>query len=298
MKNLTQFINFSAVAKHGSFANAARDLGLAPSSMAKSVARLEEELGAQLFHRTTRSVTLTEEGHRLFAKCSRLLDEIDALDLHSIRESDEPAGMLRIGAPVGYGTRVLLPKLAKLQKRFPALEIDLRLSDERVSLHDEGLDAAIRFGELEDSALVARKIDEQNLILCASPSYLERHLPVRTIEDLAGHHTIAFRLPTNGRDRVLQFVEQAEPVSINTDVRFHISHGEALAHAALLGIGVAQIPEFFAQPFLESGALIELLSSFRPKPLSVSLILPGSRNRPPRVKALVDVLTGSLSISD
>jgi LysR family transcriptional regulator for bpeEF and oprC len=293
MKNLTQFINFSAVARHGSFANAARDLGLAPSSVAKSVARLEADLGARLFHRTTRSVALTEEGRRLFEKCSRLLDEIDALDLHPIREDDEPAGVLRIGAPVGYGTRVILPRLATLQDRFPALDIDLRLSDERVNLLDGGLDAAIRFGELEDSTLMARKIDEQNLVLCASPSYLKRHAPIQSISGLAGHRTIAFRLPTIGRDRALQFVEDGEPVSISGSARFHISHGEALVHAALLGIGVPQIPQFFAQPFFESGALIELLHSFRPQPLSVSLILPSSRNRPPRVEALVKLLTGS-----
>jgi LysR family transcriptional regulator, regulator for bpeEF and oprC len=291
MKNLSQFVNFSAVARHGSFAKAARELGLAPSSVAKSVARLEEELGARLFQRTTRSVTLTEEGRALYAKSVRLLDEIDALDLGSVKESDEPAGTLRIGAPVGYGVRVLLPKLAQLRERYPLLEVDLRLSDERVSLLDEGLDAAVRFGELEDSSFIAQKIDEQNLVLCASPAYLEAHPRIRSVQDLASHSIVAFRLPTSGRDRPLEFIENGLRVTLPSNSTFHINHGEALAHAAVLGVGLAQIPEFFAGSFLESGALVEVLQNARPAPLPVSLVLPGSRVRPARVRALIAVLT-------
>lgn len=184
MKNLGQFLNFSVVARHGSFAQAARELGLAPSSVAKSVARLEKDLGARLFHRTTRALTLTEEGRTLYAKCELLVAQIDALDLTSLGGSDEPAGMLRIGAPIGYGVRIVLPLLARLRERHPALEFDLRLSDGRVSLLDEGFDAVIRFGELEDSSLIAHKIDEQPLVLCASPAYL--YAPSHTYNSRSG----------------------------------------------------------------------------------------------------------------
>jgi LysR family transcriptional regulator, regulator for bpeEF and oprC len=291
MKNLSQFVNFSAVARHGSFAQAARELGLAPSSVAKSVARLEKELGARLFHRTTRAVTLTEEGRTLYAKCEQLLAQIDALDLGSVGDSDEPSGVLRIGAPIGYGVRIVLPVLARLRERHPALAFDLRLSDGRVSLLDEGLDAAIRFGELEDSSLIAHQIDEQPLVLCASPSYLAAHDEIRNVPDLAHHTTVVFRLPTSGRDRPLEFIENGKEVTLAPDTPFRISHGEALAEAAVLGIGVSQMPAFYAQPYIEQGLLIELLHCCRPAPLAVNLVLPGSRVRASRVQALVDALT-------
>lgn len=291
MKNLTQFVNFSAVARHGSFAQAARELGLAPSSVAKSVARLENELGARLFHRTTRSVTLTEEGRRLYEKAARLLQEIEALDLGSVGGDDEPAGVLRIGAPIGYGGRVVLPALTQLRERYPSLDIDLRLSDERVNLLDDGLDAVVRFGELDDSTLIARQIDQQPLVLCASPRYLARRAPIGAVKDLAQHSLIAFRMPTTGRERPFEFIENGSKVVFTPDARMSISHGESLAEAAALGAGLAQVPAFFARPRFADGTLVEVLPHCRPEPLTVNLITPGSRVRPARVRALIDAIT-------
>ncbi|WP_345815156.1 LysR substrate-binding domain-containing protein [Paraburkholderia sp. PREW-6R] len=290
MKNLSQFLNFAAVGRHGSFARAARELSLAPSSVAKSIARLEQELGVRLFHRTTRSVQMTAEGQTLFARCSRLLDEIDALDLHSVADAGAPTGVLRVGAPIGYGTRVVLPVLTALQRRYPALEADLRLSDEQVDLVREGLDAVIRFGTLNDSSMIARQFDSQPLVLCASPDYLAAHPKIRGVGDLTHHAVVAFRMPTSGRERPLEFIDRGEPVTITPKTRFRISHGEALVNAAVQSAGVVQIPEFMARRYLDSGALQELLPHCRPAPLPVNVIVPGSRTRPARVEALVTAL--------
>ncbi|WP_144144791.1 LysR family transcriptional regulator [Paraburkholderia sp. BCC1884] len=290
MKNLSQFLNFAAVARQGSFASAARELGLAPSSVAKSIARLEQELGVRLFHRTTRSVHMTAEGQALFAKCARLLDEIDALDLNSVSSGDEPAGTIRIGAPIGYGTRVVLPVLSALQRRYPELDIDLRLSDEQVSLVKEGFDAMIRFGTLTDSSMIARQFDSQPLVLCASPAYLAAHPKIRHVADLSEHAIVAFRMPTSGRDRSLEFNDQGRSVTLVPKSRFRISHGEALADAAVQGAGLSQIPEFMARRYLDSGALQELLPQCRPDPLPVNVIVPGSRTKPARIDVLIDAL--------
>jgi DNA-binding transcriptional LysR family regulator len=291
MKNLSQFLNFAAVARHGSFARAARELSLAPSSVAKSIARLEQELGVRLFNRTTRSVHLTEEGQTLFARCSRLLDEIDALDLRSVSDAAEPAGTLCIGAPIGYGTQIVLPVLTALQRRYPALDFDLRLSDEQVNVIGEGLDAVIRFGALNDSSMIARQFDSQPLVLCASPAYLAAHPKIRAVADLAQHAVVAFRMPTSGRERSLEFIEKGQAVTIAPKSRFRISHGEALIGAAVQGAGLVQVPEFMARRHLDSGALDELLPHCRPAPLPVNVIVPGSRTRPVRVDALIDALT-------
>jgi LysR family transcriptional regulator, regulator for bpeEF and oprC len=290
MKNLTQLMNFSAVGRHGSFSRAARELGLTPSSLTKSVARLEHELGTRLLYRTTRSVTLTEEGHALYLKSLRLLEEIEALDLTATRDGDEPAGVLRVGAPVSYGVHVLLPVLKRLRERYPRVEIDLRLSDARVSVQEEGLDAAIRFGILEDSSLIAKKIDEQPMILCASPDYLVSHPRIRTVSDLDHHTLIAFRMPTDGRDRPFRFSDGGHQIELRPDAPIRIDHGEGLVHAAKLGAGLTQVPKFLLRSAIADGALVEVLSDHRPTPLAVSVILPGSRIRPPRVRALLDAL--------
>ncbi|AKM03968.1 LysR family transcriptional regulator [Burkholderia pyrrocinia] len=292
MKNLSQFVHFAAVARHCSFAKAARDLGLAPSSVAKSVARLEKDLGVQLFHRTTRSVSLTAEGRQLYTKSERLIEEIEALDLGAVGARDEPAGPLRIAAPVGYGSRVLLPILTRLQQRHPLLEIDLRLADGRVNLLDEGIDAAVRFGALDDSSLVARRIGEQALILCAHPDYLAANPTIRSVDDLRKHRLIAFRMPTTGRDRPLEFIEHGRTVALTIESGFRIDHGEALAEAAALGAGLAQFPAFLANAHLRSGTLVEVLPTCRPAPLPINLVMPGSRTRPARVRALVNALAG------
>ncbi len=295
MKNLSRFLNFAAVARLGSFSGAARELGLAPSSVAKSVARLEGDLGVQLFHRTTRSVHLTAEGQALYAKCSRLLSEIDALDLRGVSDEAEPTGTICVGAPIGYGARVVVPLLTALQRRYPALEIDLRLSDAQVDLVKDGLDAVIRFGALADSTLVARQFDSQPLVLCASPAYLIAHAKIRSVADVAHHAVVAFRMPTNGRDRALEFIERGKAVTIAPKSPFRISHGEALADAAAQGAGLAQMPEYMARRYLDSGALVELLPQCRPAALPVHVVVPGARARPARVDVLIEALVASRS---
>lgn len=291
MNNLSQFLNFVAVAKHGSFADAARQSGLAPSSMAKSVARLEQELGIRLFHRTTRSMRLTEEGQRLFSKCSRLVEEIEALDLHNSSGDDSPSGLLCIGAPIGYGSRVMVPFLASLQQRYPALEIDLRLSDERINLIAEGVDAVIRFGTLDDSSMIARQFDSQPLLLCASPRYIAANPALSVPDDLKQHSAVTFRMPTSGRVRPLEFLHDGRAIDITPRTSFRINHGEALVKAALQGIGVIQVPEFMVRDQLGEGSLVELLPRYRPAPLSVTVIVPDAKWKSARVRVLIDALT-------
>lgn len=290
MKNFTQLLNFSAVGRHGSFSRAARELGLSPSSLTKSVARLEHELGTRLFNRTTRSVSLTEEGHALYLKSLRLLEEIEALDLTTIRDSDEPAGVLRIGAPVSYGVHVLLPELKRLRDRYPRVEIDLRLSEARVSVQEEGLDAVIRLGILEDSALTAQRIGEQPMILCASPDYLASRPRIRSVSDLEHHALIAFRLPTDGRDRPFRFSDCGRQIEFRPDAPIRIDQGEGLVHAAKLGAGIAQVPQYLLRSAIADGSLVEVLREHRPSPLAVNLVLPGSRIRTARVRVFIDAL--------
>jgi DNA-binding transcriptional LysR family regulator len=297
MKNLKQFMSFAAVARNHSFAAAARELGLAPSSIAKSVARLENDLGIRLFHRTTRALRLTSEGEELFAKCVHILEDIDGLELVGRGAKEGPSGVLRIGAPIAYGTRFIVPVLNALLDAHPRLGVDVRLSDQRADLIKEGLDVAIRIGTLDDSGHIARKIGEQQLVLCAGAQYVARHGVPASIKELDAHPLVTFRMPSSGRERPLTFIDDGKELQILRAARFSLSHGEAMVQALLLGAGVAQIPLHMAAAHLKDGGLIELLPHCRPDPLPVNAIVPSARMMPPRVRFFIDAMLDAAASS-
>jgi LysR family transcriptional regulator for bpeEF and oprC len=292
VQGLQQFVAFAETAKHGGFAAAARELGVAPSTLAKSVARLETDLGVKLFHRTTRQVQLTPDGERLFQRCQRVLVEVEDLQAEAAGSRAAPAGTLRINLPVYYGKRFVLPLLANLARKFPALRLDIRLSDRWVDLVQEGVDLAVRMGALADSTLIARRIDQQNLVLCASASYLAAHGAPRRIEDLAGHAAIAFRLPTTGRIRPWQFRQRGTPVELAPPAQVHINDTETLVVALKLGMGLCQLPDNLVQDELASGELVEVLPGSRPEAMPINVVYPSGRLLPARVRAAIDSLEG------
>ena len=290
MKSLQQFLTFASTAKHQSFAAAARELGLAPSTIAKSVARLEAALGVKLFYRTTRQVRMTPDGEALYARCAHILDEVEALETTAAATRNEPNGTLRIDAPIVYGRRVVLPAVMRLLASFPALQADIRLSDTMADVIADGLDAVIRIGMLDDSRLLARQFDEQHLVVCASPGYLQEHGAPRDIGELAAHRFLVFRLPSSGRERPWQFRVDNEPVDLHPDTRLRVNDGEAIIEAARLGAGLAQIPDYMVEGALADGSLVEILAAFRTAPLPISIVVPGGRMMSPRVRVLIDAL--------
>jgi DNA-binding transcriptional LysR family regulator len=290
MHGLQQFIAFAESAKHGSFAAAARELGTAPSTLAKAVARLETALGVKLFHRTTRQVTLTPDGERLFHRCQRVLAEVDDLQAEAAGTRAAPAGTLRVDVPIVYGRRVLLPLFARLVAQHPALQLDIRLSDGFVDLVRDGIDLAVRVGTLADSSLVARRFASMHLLLVASPAYIERRGAPRTLEQLAGHDAIVFRMPSTGRHRPWQFRTRGQPVELHPPSRLLINDGEAMVAAASMGLGLAQLPDNMVADEIARGALVELLPSCRPAALPISAVYPSGRLVPPRVRAALELL--------
>uniref|UniRef100_UPI002FDF4191 LysR family transcriptional regulator n=1 Tax=Noviherbaspirillum sp. TaxID=1926288 RepID=UPI002FDF4191 len=161
MSGFSQFFAFACAARHGSFARAGRELGVTPSTVAKRIVRLEEQLGIKLFHRTTRQVSLTSDGEALFARCEKILADIDELEALAAGTGGEPRGELRINAPIAYGKRMVLPVVADLLLRHPGMTADVRLTDQVCDLIKDGMDAAIRIMPLEDSRLASRQIGVQ-----------------------------------------------------------------------------------------------------------------------------------------
>lgn len=290
MQGLQQFIAFAETAKHGGFAAAAREQGVAPSTLAKAVARLEATLGVKLFHRTTRQVRLTPDGERLYQRCQRVLAEVEDLQVEASGTRASVSGMLRIDLPAFYGKRFVLPLLADLMQRHPQLQIDVRLSDAYVDLVREGVDLALRIGPLRDSTLVARRVDKQQLVLCASPAYLASRGTPRRIEELAGHDVVVFRLPTSGRDRPWQLRQRGKAVERVPRAQVRIDDGEGLVEALKLGMGLCQLPDMMVQGELERGELVELLPSCRPEPMPIHIVYPSGRLLPERVRVAIEAL--------
>jgi LysR family transcriptional regulator for bpeEF and oprC len=290
MHGLQQLAAFAETARHGSFAAAARTLGTAPSTLAKSVGRLERSLGLRLFHRTTRQVTLTDDGRRLFQRCERVLAELEALQEEASGARTAPAGTLRIDMPAVFGRQAVMPVLARLLEAHPALSVDARFSDTFVDLVREGLDLAIRIGPLADSTLVARRFASQTLKLVASPAYLARAGAPHGLQDLAAHRHIVFSPPGQGRDRPLRFRSGRHTVELQPTPRLRLDDGEAMVDAAVIGLGLAQVPDYMAAAPLADGRLVELLPGHRPPAVPIHAVMPANRLVPARVRVVLDAL--------
>jgi len=287
---LQPLIAFAETYKRGSFAEASRELGCTPSSLAKGVSRLESELGVRLFHRTTRRVTPTDDGRRLFDRCQRVLAELDQLRTEAGGTNEQPIGTLRINMPVAFGRIVMLPILAELAARSPELSIDARFSDRYIDIVREGMDVAIRTGDLDDSTLVARPFAQQELLLFASPEYVERAGRPERPADLVRHTAIVFRVPTTGRPRPWQVRAAGRSLTISPASRLLVDDGDAVVAAARLGAGIGQVPHYMVTAALASGELIEVLPDCRPRTMAISVVMPSSRLVPARVRALIALL--------
>lgn len=290
MSGFGRFIAFSCAARHSSFAQAGRELALTPSTVAKRISGLESELGVKLFHRTTRQVRLTADGEVLHARCEKILADIGELENFAAGANTEPRGELRVSLPITYGKQMVLPVLARLLREYPELRADVRLSDQQCDLIREGLDAAVRIMPLDDSRLTCRQVDEQQLTLCASPAYLERRgLPTHP-DQLQEHDFVVFRNPTSGRQRPVQFQVDGKLLNLHPPYRVFLDDGEGLVQAARQSAGLTQVPDYMAAEELMRGDLVEVMPNFRPPPMPISVVWPGNRLMPSRLRVFIDAL--------
>ncbi len=293
MANISAMIAFAETVKQGSFASAARELGLSSSAVAKSVARLEQDFGLRLLHRTTRQVNLTGDGRELYARCRRIVEEMDALREEAEGVRGTPRGTLKLNIPITYGRQVIVPKLAVLMRTYPELQLDLSFSDRWVDLIADGLDAVVRMGVLSDSTLVARRIGSQHMIVCGGADYLKTRGVPTTPDQLASHDCLAFRLPTTGRPRPWQLRASrtgGREVSFTPIARAIFDDGDALVQAVAAGMGLIQVPDYMAEGEIRAGRVVEVLNPYRPPPLPISLVYATTRQITPRMRVLVEAL--------
>jgi DNA-binding transcriptional LysR family regulator len=280
---------FVAAAKSRSFTDAADQLGLTKSAVGKSIAKLEERLGAKLFHRTTRSIALTADGEAYFAACSAALDEISAAEAALGPGQQRPVGRLRIDMPAAFGRRVLVPILLKIGREHPDLQFTMTFSDHIIDPIEEGVDLVVRFGELQSaSGLVARRLTSQRMVIAASPEYLKRSGTPKTVDELQHHSCIvgyrrgqplSWRVNTNGESR-----------RISPPPTHQISDGDTIIDAALSGLGICQMPMSLVRPGLTDGTLVSVLDKVSKDLIDVHVVWPKVAHLRPKVRHVVDTL--------
>ncbi|MDF2812747.1 MAG: LysR family transcriptional regulator, partial [Microvirga sp.] len=255
----------------------------------KHIAALEARLGIKLLHRSTRKLVLTEGGRTFLAASERILAEIDEAEASATLDRVEARGTLRLNVPLTFGFREVAPALADFSRLYPSVAVDLGLADRYVDLIDEGWDAAIRIGRLQDSSLVARKLAPCRIVVCAAPAYLERRGIPRTPEDLTQHNCLGYTLPTAvSASRWVFGEEGGNIVPIAGNLR--ANNGDALLAAAVAGQGLVYQPTFLVGDSLRDGTLVRVLSDYAVPELGVYAVLPSGRQAPAKVRVVIDFL--------
>ncbi|HLT35764.1 MAG TPA: LysR family transcriptional regulator [Enhygromyxa sp.] len=281
---------FLRVAELSSFTAAATSLGLPKASVSTAVQQLEAELGARLLHRTTRRVSLTQDGQVFYERAQELVGDLDELAGLFQGEGVALRGRLRVDMPVGTARDVIIPRLPELLDEHPELELELSSTDRFVDVVREGFDCVLRIGAKADSSLISRTIGHYRVINCASRGYVERHELPRTLADLAEHRLIHYvsRLgsPVDGWEYA--DAETGEPRSIPMHGSITVDNSAAYLAACLAGLGIIQVPAVGVRAELERGQLVELLPEFRPAPMPVALLYPNRRHLPRRTRMFMD----------
>ncbi|MBP1885419.1 LysR family transcriptional regulator [Sinorhizobium mexicanum] len=291
MDTLTRIRAFIDVVDAEGFSAAARRVGKSKALLSKYVRELEDELGALLLNRTTRQFSLTEAGHTYYRTASEILKEIDNLaDLVRANNSDL-RGRLRITVPRTFVDADIGQSLIDFGKQHPELSLEIVSDDRFIDLVEEGFDVAIRITRLEDSTLIARKLDDFQVLLCASPDFVERIGPLKHPTELS---KISCILDTNGRSYSnWRFVEpDGSPFTVPVGGPIEVNSPLASARAAVTGLGIAPVPDFIARPKIQSGELVTLFDDFLPKDRGIYAIYPHRRYLPAKVRTFVDFLHG------
>lgn len=286
MDKLRSMAVFACIVEHGSLSRAAQTLGMSPPAVVRSLAALEQSVGARLLHRTTRRQSLSDEGREFYASCKRVLAEVEAADALLSARRSAPSGRLRVTAPVPYGRLHVAPAISALLARFPDLDVELLLLDRVVDLVEEGIDAAIRIGPLPDSTLVARRIGQTRRVVCAAPGYLDRAGMPHSPADLTQAAAVVFSgLAPNDEWRF----GGTKPVRVPVKPRLRTNQVDAAIDACLAGLGFGQFLCYQVEALIAAGRLVRVLTAHEPPPLPISIVYPGTRLVSANLRALLGV---------
>lgn len=272
----------------GSFAEAARRLGVTRSAISKAITQLEHELGARLLDRTTRRVTPTEAGLAYYERCLGILAQIAETEAQISRLHDEPRGVLKVNAPMTFGTLYLGAAIADFMDRYRDLKVELTLTDRMIDPLEEGVDITVRIGALVDSSLIARRIAAARMMLVASPDYIAHHGVPETPAELAGHKCLHYGHSTTVPR--WQLTENGVPISVAITACLSSNNGDTLRDAALKGIGVARLPSFIVGNDVAAGKLKVVLAAYPPQDLLIHALYAPNRFLAAKSRVFIDFL--------
>ncbi|CAM0998430.1 LysR family transcriptional regulator [Rhodanobacter sp. Root179] len=291
-------VAFMAVVAEGSFARAADRLGIGRSAVSRNVQKLEGQLSVRLFHRTTRSTTLTSEGDRFHASCHAGVEQIvQAIEEMRDLRHGSPRGQLRVVSPGGFGRRVVAPLLGRFQDACPEVLVDLVLADKPVDFTSDRVDVAFRDGRLEDAQIIARQIIPMQIMVCASPEYREMHGLPATLDELSGHQGINLRTGL-GRIAEWEFKLDGKVQRFVPQARLTYNDPELVLQAVLDGKGIAQMPGYLVCDSLASGALVSCLMQHAPDDRGHYICYQSRQHMPTRMRAFIDFMTREIRAAD
>ena len=283
---------FVYVAEHESFTRAAKELGISTAQVSRQISALEKRLNIKLLYRTTRKVSLTEEGRVFYQHCRGVLDGLDAAEQAVSNLQAKPQGRIKLTAPVTYGEQQLLPLINDFMVQYSDIEVTAFLSNQKIDLIDGGYDLAIRIGKLSDSTMMAKKLSRRTNFVCAAPAYLEKYGTPHALSELSQHNCLL------GTRDYWHFIENGKKADKEKNLRVsgtvQYNSGHSLVDAALKGLGIVQLPDYYVQQYLASGELVSLLDNYREPEESIWAIYPHNRHLSPKIRLLVDYLAERL----
>ncbi len=279
---------FVAVAETESFTRASERLGVSTAQVSRQISALEARLATRLFYRTTRRVSTTDAGQLYYQHCRQVLDALEQAEQAVTHLQAVPQGKLRLTAPVTYGEQVIAPLVNDFVLRYPGLEVEMHLTNQQLDLVAEGYDLAVRLGQLESSSLMARRLGSRTLYVCASPAYLSAWGTPRSLAELDRHNCL------QGNLRHWRFQEDGRPRTVRISGNLRCDSGRALLDAALKGVGMVQLPDYYVQPALDAGALVPLLTGYQDDDDGIWGVYPHNRHLSPKVRLLLDYVAETL----
>lgn len=294
LPDLQAWAIFAKVAETGSFARTAAEFSLSQATVSKAISRLEARMKTVLFHRNSRRISLTANGHAALERAARILSEGQAVEAEVAEQGSSLRGVIRLSAPMSFGLARLAPVLPGFLQAHPEVELDVQFDDRAVDLVVDRFDLALRLANLEDSSLLARQLCKLQILLVGAPAYFERHGRPRHPSELARHLALQYSYAPNGANWRFRHPQHGE-FTQSMRVQMQANNAEALTPALLAGLGVALQPAFLVWQELQSGALEAVMADWQVTPIAMHILTPPGRNRPARVQALIEYLAESFA---
>jgi LysR family transcriptional regulator, regulator for bpeEF and oprC len=291
MDKLKSLVIFLRSAQLQSFSEAARQLSMSPSSVSRAVAQLEEDLGIRLLQRTTRSLSLTEDGAMFYQRCQQVVDELEDIETTVKQSQSQPKGTLRLNFSIALGKMYIAPRLVELATQYPDLTFNVSFSDRMSDLIEEGIDATVRVGMGSDSRLVMQVLGMAYPITCAAPSYLKQVGIPTTLDEIAQHHCVNFVMPHTGREISWKFEQNGSAIQLPVQSYLQFDYAEALLEAAIAGAGIIQAPTYIVAAAIEQGKLQPILTNYASKEGTViAIVYPQKKYLPAKVRVFIDFM--------